>query len=501
MKNLISIDQFSAHELFNIIVPGCIEMIEVAQKAQSGDYKLPDFRERKLTIFSMEPSTRTMSSYMEASGLLGWSDHRIPPPNQTSLMKDESWAETARTWAIQGAGVIAMRTKIEGVQKFIAEILEKGGWNVSVQNCGDGEHEHPSQCILDLVTIMQEKGRLTDLKVGFLGDLRFGRTVHSLVKALSKSTGISLKLVSVPEMALPKHYLSNFRGEVVSGDDISLLSDCDVVYVTRIQVERFFPEVQHAIQRAKSKYYITREILDGFKPDVIVMHPLPHANGFQPELTNDEVDKRIVMYKQSWYGIPTRMYLLDKGYKNRFKKESPLLSLPSGDMKTILESDLEEYLLKKKGKNEKRDIFKPISNGTVIDHLPSDFGDKIRYVLEKARMFNFDSILHTIEDIPSKSMGKKDVLVLQGVFLPEKMMVSIASFFSNEVTFNVIKDGRFKKMVLDKPGRIENIGECPNQNCITRHDPEAFSIFLRSGGGNVECHYCGRSFEKGEILT
>ncbi len=391
-----------------------------------------------------------------------------------------------------------MRTKIEGAQKFIAEILEKGGWNVSVVNCGDGEHEHPSQCILDLVTIKQKKGRLNDLKIGFFGDLRFGRTAHSKIRALSKSTGISLCLVSIPEMALPTHYLDDFNGEVVIGEDVGLLSDCDVTSLNRIQVERHPPDKQYLVERAKKKGLITKEMLRNFRSDAIIMHPLPHAGGISPEALDD---KRIVIHDQSWFGIPSRMYILNEGYTNRFKKESPLLSLPNGSMKTEFEGDLEEYLRSKSEKNWKRDFFKPIDNGTVIDHLPSDFGDKIRYVLERARMFNSDSILNTIEDIPSKSMGKKDVLVLKGVFLPEKMMISIASFFSNEVTFNVIKGGRFQKMVLDKPGRIENIGKCPNLNCITNHDPEAFSIFLRCGGGNVECHYCGRSFEKGEILT
>ncbi len=432
---------------------------------------------------------------MEASGLLGWSDHRSPPPDNTSLMKSESWAETARTWAIQGAGVIAMRTKIEGVQKFLAKILEEKGFNVSIQNCGDGEHEHPSQCILDLVTIKQEKGRLENLTIGFLGDLRFGRTVHSLVKALSLSKGISLRLVSAPEMSLPRHYLKNFKGEVKQSEDLKILSDCDVIYATRIQVERFPPEVQYAIARAKEKYRITEEVLKVFKPDAIIMHPLPHANGFSPMAIRD---KRVVIHKQSWYGIPTRMYLLNRGYINRFRKESPILSLPKGSMKTILHKDLKEYLEEKSSRNKARRYFSPIDNGTVIDHLPRGFGAKIREALGKAGLFGEDSVRHTIEDVPSKRMGKKDVLVLDGVFLSKEMMISIASF-AEGVTINVIKDGRFRKLILGKPGRIENIGHYPNDNCITRHDPEAFPIFLRVGNGDVECHYCGRSFKNSEI--
>jgi aspartate carbamoyltransferase catalytic subunit len=496
LKNLISIGQFTAKELFNTIVPGCVRMIPKARKAQSGKYSLPDLRERKLTLFSVEASTRTMGSYREAGGLLGWSDSMTPSPDMTSLVKEESWAETARTWAIQGAGVIAMRTKIEGTQKFVAEILEEGGWDVSIQNCGDGEHEHPSQTILDLVTIKQEKGRLKDLVVGFLGDLRFGRTVHSLVKALSLAENISLRLVSTPEMALPEHYLKDFKGEVKVSEDIQLLADCDIVYATRIQVERFPPEVQYAIGKAKEKYRITERVLNLLKGDAIVMHPLPHANGISPKALRD---KRVVVHRQSWYGIPTRMYLLERGYANRFRKESPAKSLPKGSMKTVLTKNLKAYLDEKRSKNKARRYFSPIDNGTVIDHLPRDFGAKIRDILERAGFFGDESVPHTIEDVPSKSMGKKDVLVLDGVFLTKEMMISIASF-SEGATFNIIRNGRFRKLILNKPGKIEDVGRCPNNNCITKHDPEASAKFLRVGEALVECHYCGRTFKNSEII-
>ena len=495
MKNLISIEQFSAREIFKVIVPGCIRMIPKARRAQSGKVKFPDYRERKLTIFSVEPSTRTIDSYMEASGLLGWSDHRTPPPDATSLTKNESWAETARTWAIQGAGVIAMRTKIEGVQKFLAEILERDGWNVSIQNCGDGEHEHPSQTFLDLVTIKQEKGRLNNLVIGFLGDLRFGRTVHSLVKALSLAPNISLRLVSTKEMTIPEHYLKNFKGEVKCGEEMELLSDCDVVYATRIQVERFPDEVKYAINKAKAKYRITEEVLKLFRPDAIVMHPLPHANGFSPKAI---LDKRVVIHKQSWYGIPTRMYLLNRGYANRFKKES-LGRVAKGKMKIIHEENLKDYLRKKRSKHKRQRYFNRINNGTVIDHLPRDFGAKIRNILEKAGFLKEESVPHTIEDVPSDSMGKKDVLVLENVFLTKAMIISIASFAPG-ATFNIIENNCFRKLVLEKAGPIEEIGKCPNQNCITNHDPEAFPKFIPVGAGNIDCHYCGRTFKNYEIF-
>ncbi|MDD5527812.1 MAG: aspartate carbamoyltransferase regulatory subunit [Patescibacteria group bacterium] len=494
MKNLISIDQFSAREIFEKIIPGCIRMIPGARKAQSGRYKLPDFRERKLTIFSVEPSTRTIDSYMEASGLLGWSDHRTPPPDNTSLMKNESWAETARTWAIQGAGVIAMRTKIEGVQKFLAEILERDGFNVSIQNCGDGEHEHPSQTFLDLVTIKQEKGRLKNLVIGFLGDLRFGRTVHSLVKALSLAPNISLRLVSTREMTLPEYYLKNFKGEVRCGEEMELLADCDVIYATRIQAERFPSEVQYAIEKAKAKYRLDEEALSLFKADAIVMHPLPHANGISPKAI---LDKRVVVHKQSWYGIPTRMYLLNRGYANRFKKES-LGRVFQGKLKIVREENLKDYL-KKRRKKKNHTRFGRIDNGTVIDHLPLDFGAKIRNILEKSGFLNEKSATQTNEDVPSTSMGRKDVLVLENVFLTNEMMISIASFAPGS-TFNVIGKGRFRKLVLDKTGSIEEIGKCPNMNCITNHDPEAFTKFIPLGGGNIECHYCERKFKNSEII-
>jgi aspartate carbamoyltransferase catalytic subunit len=496
VKNLISIEQFSPRELFKVIIPGCLAMIPRAKKAQSGDYKLPDFRERKLTIFSVEPSTRTIDSYMEASGLLGWSDHRTPPPDNTSLAKHESWAETARTWAIQGAGVIAMRTKIEGVQKFLAEILERDGYNVSVQNCGDGEHEHPSQCLLDLVTIKKEKGRLDNLVVGFVGDLRFGRTVHSLVKALSLAPKISLRLVSSKEMSLPEHYLENFTGEIKRGEGLELLSDCDVIYVTRIQEERFPPEERYSIARAREAYRITEDVLKIFREDAIVMHPLPHANGFSPKAL---LDKRVVIHRQSWYGIPTRMYLLNRGYLSRFRKETPNHQC-KGKMRRAKFEYLKKYIRRLGRKRKSGRYFKRINNGTVIDHLPLNFGAKIAGILEAQKFFNGDSVIHTIKNVPSKSMGKKDVLVMENVFLTDKMIISIASFAPG-TTFNVIKNPYFRKLVLKKAGPIEEIGKCPNQNCITNNDPEAFPKFIPTHSeGNLKCYYCGRTFKNSETI-
>lgn len=494
MKNLISIGQFSARELFKVVIPGCIAMIPRAKKAQSGRHKLPNFRERKLMTFSSEASSRTVGSYVTAAQLLGWTIDRLPPPEATSLRKGESWAETARTWAMQGQ-VIAMRNTIEGSQKFLAEILERDGYNVSMHNCGDGEHEHPSQTILDLVTIQQEKGRLKNLVIGFVGDLRFGRTVHSLIKALSLLPGISLRLVSTKEMALPEYYLKNFKGEVKRGEEIELLADCDVIYDTRIQEERFPPEERYGIAKAREKYRITEKTLAIFKKDAIVMHPLPHVDGFSPEAMQD---KRVVIHKQAWYGIPTRMYLLNRGYLNRFKKET-LGHVPAGRMKIVRSENLEDYLRRKGSRYKRHRRFGRIDNGTVIDHLESDFGAKIRDVLEKAGFFKKESVIHTIEDVPSRTMGEKDVLVLENVFLTKEMMVSIASFVPG-ATFNVIRNGRFQKLVLGKAGPIEKIGKCPNQNCISRNDPEGLPKFTLVGKNKVECHYCGRSFVNSEIL-
>lgn len=205
-KNIISISDFEPREIFENIIPGCENRIEFVRS------RIIEHREEdiKVQFAFFEPSTRTLGSFYEASQLLGFRSHIISGAEATSLVKKESLANTARMFAIQNADVIVMRTKIEGAQRFIAEKLEAQGFDISVQNAGDGTNQHPTQTFLDLLTIKRYLGRLDNFKIGFFGDLKYGRTVNSLLCALRHCENVSVVLASDPETALQDQYKKMF---------------------------------------------------------------------------------------------------------------------------------------------------------------------------------------------------------------------------------------------------------------------------------------------------
>ncbi len=489
MKHVISINDFTGKEIFDEILPGCQAMIPVARAKKP----LGSHPERKAIFAFFEPSTRTHGSYLEASRLLGWRNAQINSAEATSLSKKESIANTVRMFAAQGADVLVMRTKIEGAQRFAAEILEAGERDVSVQNAGDGTNQHPTQTFLDLLTILEKLGRLDNFRVGFFGDLKFGRTVHSLLCALSHRKNISLTLVSEPETALQERYKKLFK-KVSEGDSLRLLKNCDVIYGSRLQEERFTGDPM-ALVRAREKYRITAATLETFKKNVLIMHPMPYVQEFDARIRSD---KRLIIDLQAWHGIPTRMYLLAEGYRNRKKKTlADNADAAAAEFKTVKQMPLSAYLKDRSERKQPNKYFFPITNGTVIDHLPNGLGIKIREFL-KAKNITAGGVKHVIEDIPSGQYGLKDVLLMEHIFIPGEIM-SVISSFAPTVTFNVIKQRQFRKLKIDAPAITSGIGTCPNQNCITNHDPEAAAKFVHYDH-SLRCYYCEKDFAQKEVI-
>lgn len=487
MKHVISINDFRKEEIFDQILVGCESWVEHAK-----DRKISNCPEKKATFAFFEPSTRTRGSYMEAARLLGWSSDVIIGEEATALSKKESMANAGRMLAIQGADVLVMRTKIEGAQRFIAEILEEENFETSVQNGGDGTNQHPTQTFLDLLTIRRFQGRLDDLKIGFMGDLKYGRTVHSLLCALAHRENISITLVSPPETALPKQYKNLFPGEITESESLEPLCDCDIIYLTRIQEERFTLDPM-ALQRISEKYRIDKKILKTLKQGVMIMHPMPYVTEITPDIRRE---KQIIIDKQAWCGIPTRMYTLNEGYKNRKEISLPQINQES-KIDTILELSLEEYFKRKSATQTVNRYFMPITNGTVIDHIPQGLGLKIRGFLLGSGG-SIKGVKHTIEDVPSKKHQVKDVLVLENSFLPNELMAIISSF-APMVTFNIVGNENFQKVKIKAPSIITGIGKCPIKNCITNNDPEANTKFTHSNS-NLKCHYCEKEFDREEVI-
>lgn len=488
MRHAISINDFSAGEIYGDIVPGCKEMVGFAQKKKPKPYN----PKKKVIYAFFEASTRTRGSYVEAARLLGWDRDVITGTEATSLSKKESIANTARMFALQGADVLVMRTKIEGAQRFAAEILEEEGYAISIQNAGDGTNQHPTQTFLDLLTILEKLGRLDDFKIGFFGDLKFGRTVHSLICALAHRKNIFVVLASPKETSLQEQYKRHFgHSRLQEGDSMEILKDCDIIYGSRIQEERFVGDLI-ALQRASEAFKITPEVLNGFKKDVLIMHPMPYVKEITPQVRKD---RRIIIDDQAWCGIPTRIFLLEEGYKNR--KKTTLLPTSECRLEILKEIPLEEYLNERKKRKGVNQYFIPINNGTVIDHIPQGLSIKMRNFLSGQGILH-SGVKHLIEDVPSKTFGYKDVIVLEDIFLAKEVMIKISSL-APSVTFNIVKDETFEKIKATTSPIITGMGKCPNTNCITNHDPEAEPKFKHSDE-ELACYYCEKHFSREEVL-
>ena len=260
---------------------------------------------KKLATLFFEPSTRTRLSFEAAMYELGGNVLGFSEAQSSSAAKGESIADTAKTTSCY-ADIIAMRHPKEG-----APLVAAMNASIPVINAGDGGHNHPTQTLTDLLTIYREKGRLDNLTVGFCGDLKFGRTVHSLINALSRYENIKFVLVSPVELKLPsyvKETLKKNNLEYVQTTDLdSVMPELDILYMTRVQRERFFNEEDYL--RLKDSYILRPERLNTAKADLAIMHPLPRVNEISVEIDNDP---RACYFKQVLNGKYIRMALILK---------------------------------------------------------------------------------------------------------------------------------------------------------------------------------------------
>jgi aspartate carbamoyltransferase catalytic subunit len=239
---------------------------------------------------------------------LGGSCLGFADPSSSSAVKGESLADTIRMAACY-ADAIVMRNPKEG-----AALLASRYSSVPVINAGDGGHHHPTQTLTDLLTIKRLHGSIGNLCVGFCGDLKFGRTVHSLAKALARYSGIRLIFISPPELQVPSYITEGFAARASSPASVEyaetdslekVMPDLDVLYMTRVQRERFFNEEDYI--RLRDTYILNNEKLDWAKDSLIILHPLPRVNEIAPEVDSDP---RAAYFKQAKYGMFVRMALL-----------------------------------------------------------------------------------------------------------------------------------------------------------------------------------------------
>jgi aspartate carbamoyltransferase catalytic subunit len=296
-RDVISIKDFSKEEI-SYILRKAKEMIPYAKGEKSTDI----LKEKILSSLFFEPSTRTRLSFESAMNRLGGRVIGFADPNATSQKKGESLADTVRM-ADSYSDVIVIRHPQEGAARLAAEFAES-----PVLNAGDGAGQHPTQCLLDLFTILREKKKIEGNKVVLLGDLKYGRTVHSLAYALSLF-GAELAFVSPESLRMPQEVINeckSFGVDPISTSNLNkAIRDADVLYVTRIQKERF-PDAEE-YNKVVGTYKVDIDLLKKAKEDLIVMHPLPRVVEIDPE-----VDKtpHALYFQQAFNGVPVRMALL-----------------------------------------------------------------------------------------------------------------------------------------------------------------------------------------------
>jgi aspartate carbamoyltransferase catalytic subunit len=293
-RDIISIEDFSQQEINHIL--DIAKIMEPLAKTGSDMLK-----GKVLATLFYEPSTRTRLSFETAMLKLGGGNIGFAEPEITSVQKGENLADTIRT--IENyADIIALRHSMEGAAKLAAEFSK-----VPIINGGTGAQEHPTQAFIDLYTIRKEKGKIDGLKIALVGDLRYGRTVHSLAFALALYN-IQLYLVSPETLRMRNDVLQTIKNKIPVTEKANLepiIPEIDVLYITRIQNERF-PDVTE-YSKVKGAYKIDLEILKGAKKDAIILHPLPRVDEIAAEVDNTPQAR---YFLQVWNGVVVRMALL-----------------------------------------------------------------------------------------------------------------------------------------------------------------------------------------------
>ena len=299
MRHLIDIMELSTEEIQQLIDCAMDIIANPAKYAEACHGK-------KLATLFFEPSTRTRLSFEAAMYELGGNVLGFSEAQSSSASKGESVSDTVRVVGCY-ADIIAMRHPKEG-----APLVASRKAGIPVINAGDGGHNHPTQTLADLLTIYREKGRLTDMTVGLCGDLKFGRTVHSLVSAMSRYTGVKFVMISPEELRIPQYILTDVLDpKGISYEEVTSLEDAmprlDILYMTRVQRERFFNEADYV--RLKDSYILTPDKLKTAREDLCILHPLPRVNEISVAVDDDP---RACYFKQALNGKYMRMALILK---------------------------------------------------------------------------------------------------------------------------------------------------------------------------------------------
>jgi len=293
-KSLVSINDYSKDDILHIL-----DLAEGFEK----DPRQKILSNYVIASLFFEPSTRTRLSFESAINQLGGRVIGFSDASSSSVKKGESLRDTIQTVSLY-SDLIVMRHPLEGSARFASEVSD-----TPIINAGDGANQHPTQCLLDLYSIRKTQGSLDNLNIAFVGDLKYGRTVHSLVIALTMFKNVTFHLVSPQELKLPrsiKNFILDAGLTYNQYDDISqIIDDVDVLYMTRIQRERFADSVEY--ERVKNSYILDNAMLENSKDNLRILHPLPRVNEISEDVDNNE---KAYYFQQAENGVYVRQALL-----------------------------------------------------------------------------------------------------------------------------------------------------------------------------------------------
>lgn len=305
MKNFISINDLKRSDI-EYILDEAEKLEDIAKSKEFCD----DLKGKILGCMFFEPSTRTRLSFETSMKRLGGECIGFSSSGTSSVSKGESIADTAKMFEAY-SDVLVIRHELEGVSKFISDIVD-----VPVINAGDGAGQHPTQTLLDLYTIKKEIGHIDGIKIALIGDLKYGRTVHSLSNALTLFDNVKIYFVAPNELRIPPEILHDLNKTNIEYEEIEniedIVDDVDVLYVTRIQRERFVDIDDYL--KIKGAYVINKDLVDG--KNLIVMHPLPRIDEISQDIDNTPYNKYFI---QAFNAVPVRMAILKTLIKNNPK--------------------------------------------------------------------------------------------------------------------------------------------------------------------------------------
>ncbi len=480
MKSLVSIGDLSRNDIDTLIK----EALEIKHKSPSKIKKV--LNEKKIASLFYEPSTRTRTSFETAAVNLGAYVNGFSGTEGSSVKKGESLLDTVRMYAGYGYDAIILRHPLEGSSRYVSEKI-----NIPVINAGDGSNSHPTQTLLDLMTIYELKSTLDGLKIALVGDLKYGRTVHSLLKAFElyniEPWLISPENLKMPQWRIDDYVRATHRNPIITSDLKTAIHDVDIIYMTRIQRERFPQGIDGQLEynEVSGIYKITKALLEKTNKGIIIMHPLPRYKHNLEISVDVDNTKNSKYFQQAENGVYMReaifRRIFSEGFEGRLKDNhnSNLASLWM---------DLEIKNGSKKGNH----MLYRLDNGTLIDHIEAGRGLTVYKIL---KLDKYQTEVVPALNLNSKTYGKKDVIAINNKFLNPDELYKLA-LISETATVNIIHNNRVtKKGKVVLPQSLDSLIECPNPNCIShkKNDENTgtrFDIYLRDPLV-LRCHYCG----------